>query len=479
MGKVLLEVVSDSLQYIGVKIKTPHGFRIEQGRTYAVIGENGCGKTTLANIIQRGWNIAFNKILGDKKALTIKSIEFQDIHSLTGCTESYYQQRFEAAMNDEIPTVEEIIRDKIPTARWEELCESLSLTDILHKRINYLSSGELRKFLIINLFTEIPDILILDNPYIGLDERSRSLFNTLIKQVVDNGTTVILLLGNTYDMPDFTDFVLPMLPLEVLPMISVEEFGGIGATRREADKVFSAQFDLASLPPMQTPEADYETTFRLTNCDVRYGKTTILNGVNWTVKRGEKWALLGENGSGKSTLLSLVHADNPQGYINDIVLFDHQRGRGESIWDIKKRIAYISPELHLYFRHGETVMRAVSSGLHEWQGCFRKENPEEAALVMQWLNAFGIGHLAERRFPTLSSGEQRLVLLVRTFIKTASLLILDEPLHGLDQSRKQLVADFIARRTADANISMVYVTHYRQEIPAVCADKIFTLARQK
>ena len=173
----LLEVVSPRLQYTGVSLLTPHGFGIESGTTYVVIGENGAGKSTLGHILQRGWNIGMNQIRGDKRSLSIRSIEFSDIHSLTGCADSYYQQRFEAMMSDGIPTVEELIAGKIAAERWEELCSRLSITDILHKRVNFLSSGELRKFLIINMFTEIPDILIVDNPYIGLDAASRSLFN--------------------------------------------------------------------------------------------------------------------------------------------------------------------------------------------------------------------------------------------------------------------------------------------------------------
>ena len=137
----LLEVVSPRLQYTGVALNMPHHFSIESGTTYVVIGENGAGKSTLGHILQRGWNIGMNRILGDKLSLSIRSIEFSDIHSLTGCADSYYQQRFEAMMSDGIPTVEELIAGKIAPERWEELCSRLSITDILHKRVNFLSSG--------------------------------------------------------------------------------------------------------------------------------------------------------------------------------------------------------------------------------------------------------------------------------------------------------------------------------------------------
>lgn len=458
-------MVSPRLQYTGVTLSTPHGFGIESGTTYAVVGENGSGKTTLGRIIERGWNIGMNQIRGDKRRLSIKSIEFTDIHSLTGCADSYYQQRFEAMMSDGIPTVEELIAGKIAPGRWEELCRRLSVTDILHKRVNFLSSGELRKFLIINMFTEIPDILIVDNPYIGLDAASRSLFNELLHDIARQGTAVILLLCNTVDIPPFTDFVLPMKQLTVGKMLAVADMGLAGVID-EVTKVFSTKGGIDLLPDVTLHEPiDYRNAFELRHCDVRYGSTVILHDVSWRVEAGDRWALLGENGSGKSTLLSLVYADNPQGYSNDITIFDRRRGRGESIWDIKRRIGYISPEMHLYFSNGEDTLTVVASGLHDNIGCFRRLSPEQLALARQWLDALGIGHTAGRMMRTLSSGEQRMALLARTFIKNAPLLILDEPLHGLDMMQKRLVAGVIARMLQDEGRTIIYVTHYEAEIP--------------
>ena len=476
--KQLLEVVSPRLQYTGVTLSTPHGFGIESGSTYAVVGENGAGKSTLGRILERGWNIGMNQIRGDKRKLSIRSIEFSDIHSLTGCADSYYQQRFEAMMSEGIPTVEELIAGKIEPARWEELCRRLSITDIRHKRVNYLSSGELRKFLIINMFTSVPDILIIDNPYIGLDAASRSLFNELLCDVARSGTAVILLLCNTVDIPPFTDYVLPMRGLTVGKMLAVSEIG-LPAAIEAVSREFSTKGDLSLLPPLQLTEpVDYRCAFELRHCEVRYGTTVILRDVSWRVEAGDRWALLGENGSGKSTLLSLVYADNPQGYSNDITIFDRRRGRGESIWDIKRRIGYISPDMHLYFGNGEDTLTVVASGLHDNVGCFRRLSPEQLALARQWLDALGIGHTAGRMMRTLSSGEQRMALLARTFIKNAPLLILDEPLHGLDMMQKHLVGRVIDRLLLSPGRTIIYVTHYEAEIPRQ-VSRVFRLARPK
>lgn len=477
-NETLLEVVSNTLQYIGIKLATPYPFSIKRGKNYVILGENGAGKTTLANIIESGWNIGMNSIKGDKKSLKIKSIEFSDIHSLTGCQDSYYQQRFESTANDSIPTVEELIKGKISEEHWNDLCRQLSINDILHKRINYLSSGELRKFLIINLFTDTPDILIVDNPYIGLDAASRDLFNDLLQTIATHGTAVILLLCNTVDIPKFTDYIIPVKQLKVGEMRSCTP-DTVSKISAELESIFETKGDINAIPDVALHKpVDFSTAFELRHCDVKYGSTVILHDVSWTVKAGERWALLGENGSGKSTLLSLVYADNPQGYSNDITLFDHKRGTGESIWDIKRNIGYISPEMHLYFNDVQDTVSVVASGLYDNVGCFRRVTDEMRALAQQWMDALGIGHLSARRFPTLSSGEQRIALIARTFIKNAPLLILDEPLHGLDLCQKRLVADIINKILSYPGRSIVYVTHYEKEIPTAI-NNIHRLSRPK
>lgn len=478
-GDTILEAVSPELKYIGVSLRNDYGLRIERGKTYAVIGANGCGKTTLGKILQSGWNIATNEIRGDKRSLKIGSVEFTDIHSLAGLQSAYYQQRFESTMNDDVPTVAEVMGERMDSERFERLCAALSLRDILDKRVNYLSSGELRKFLIVNVLAEARDLLIIDNPYIGLDEASRTLFNNLLGEIAARGCAVVLLLCNPDDIPDFTDVVVPMRQREVLRSVEITSAAMLRDEREKCRELFPDRFALNEvLSTVPDISVDYDVAFALAGCDVRYGNRVILHNVDWTVKAGEKWALLGENGAGKSTLLSLVCADNPQGYRNNITIFDRRRGTGESIWEIKSRIGYISPELHLYFNNGETLVDVVASGLRDTQGFFRRPDSDEATKALRWLKALGLSEVAQCRFNALSSGEQRLALLARTLIKGAPLLILDEPLHGLDCAAKKVVADVIACYAGRPAASMVYVTHYRNEIPE-CVEHIFTLKKER
>ncbi|WP_139247505.1 ABC transporter ATP-binding protein, partial [Mediterranea massiliensis] len=212
---------------------------------------------------------------------------------------------------------------------------------------------------------------------------------------------------------------------------------------------------------------------RLNGVSIRYGDRTILRDLDWTVRRGEKWALGGENGAGKSTLLSLVCADNPQSYACDISLFGRKRGSGESIWEIKKHIGYVSPEMHRAYLKNLPAVEIVASGLHDSIGLYKRPRPEELDVCVEWMDIFGIGDLRDRPFLQLSSGEQRLCLLARAFVKDPELLILDEPLHGLDTYNRRRVKAVIEAFCHRRDKTLVMVTHYAEELPATITHRLY------
>ena len=202
------------------------------------------------------------------------------------------------------------------------------------------------------------------------------------------------------------------------------------------------------------------------NVSVQYGDKIILDKVNWKVMKGDRWLLSGPNGAGKSTLLSLITADNPKAYANSIFLFGKKRGTGESIWDIKKKIGFISPELHLYFNQSSTCFETVASGLYDTIGLFRQLSGEDIELVDQWMEFCRLKDLQQKRLYELSVGEQRAVLLTRALVKDPPLLILDEPCQGLDTERKNEFLELINEVCTRGNKTMVFVSHYENDRPS-------------
>jgi molybdate transport system ATP-binding protein len=212
--------------------------------------------------------------------------------------------------------------------------------------------------------------------------------------------------------------------------------------------------------------------------NVSYGGVRILQDIDWTVRLGEHWALMGPNGAGKTTLLSLILGDHPQAYANNISLFGKRRGQGESIWEVKRRIGWVAPELHLYHPRGVSGLHVVCSGFHDSVGLYRACTPQQRQTARQWMQRLGIESCADVSFDKLSEGEQRLVLLARALVKYPLLLILDEPCQGLDAGNRTRVSQIVDAVGNQGETSVIYVTHNPDELPRITSH-VLELTRGK
>ncbi len=462
------------------RFRHPLNWTVRERENWVVIGPNGAGKTMLTDIFQGRIARKEGTIEVSQGNMygSVKSMEFRDIYSLMDCRNVYYQQRWNASEIEEVPLAGDFF-SALPADRVERYIRCFGVSESLSKRIVSLSSGELRKLLIIRNLIEEPRILILDNPFIGLDVSSReSLSEMLCRMSEINGLQTILVLSDINDIPVWTDWILPVSNKSCGAPVSRETFM---RDRTLQTRLFPEieENGTIELPKQEmSANADFEVALRMESICVRYGDSVILNRLDWEVKQGEKWALLGENGSGKSTLLSLVCGDNPQAYANAIILFDRVRGTGESIWDIKRRIGYLSPDLHTYYLKDIPALRVVVSGFYDSVGLFVNSSEEQREKAYEWMEVLHIAHLADRSFVKLSFGEQRLVLLARALVKNPPLLILDEPLHGLDAGKKKRAKSVIEAFCRQPDKTLIYVTHYRNEIPD-CVTQYKILKKRK
>ena len=457
------------------RFREPVSWTMQHGENWAVIGPNGAGKTLFTELIQGSIALKEGQVRhfdehGHEVSGGIRTLVFRDIYSMSGIRSMYYQQKWNSQDAAESPLASSLL-DGFPEERKREYSALFGIDGLLDKRVISLSSGELRKFLITRALMSEPSVIILDNPFIGLDEASRHSLDSMLSVLGDRkGLQTILVLSQTRDIPLWTDKMLPVCDRKVLPPVTREEFfsnqdlvSGLFTDRDTGPIVFPGR--AGSSGTSSVCKGDYEYVLRMKSVKVRYGGRDIIRDENWEVRKGECWALLGENGSGKSTLLSLVCGDNPQAYANDITLFDRKRGSGESIWDIKKRIGYLSPDIHTYYLEDIPCIKVVASGFFDSIGLSGECSAGEYETAMQWMRLFHAEHLAERSFVRISYGEQRLVLLVRAFVKSPELMVLDEPLHGLDAGKKRLATAIIREYCSDSGISLIYVTHYMDEIP--------------
>ncbi len=417
------------------------GLDIRKGEQVALVGPNASGKSRLA--------AAFAGRSG------AKYITFRDSYGSYGDRNFFMQQRWNLfTLEDDPPTAGEQLRKEAlsgddPQAalrRLDELTALFGLSAVLDEPLVTLSSGELRKFQLTRALLGGPEILVVDNPFIGLDPRTRALLTQLLARLAAT-TTLVLVLSRVAEIPPFVTHVIPV------------------ADGLAGEKVPREAFLDAVLPP---------AVIRMRGVTIRFGERVILDALDWTVREGEHWALTGANGSGKSTLLSLICADNPQAYACDIELFGRPRGTGETIWDIKRNIGYVSPELHRAFQVDAPALDIVTSGLFDTEGLFRHPTEEQYACARRWMGEFGIEELAEKPFLRLSSGQQRLCLVARAFVKDPPLYVLDEPLHGLDEAQRRRVKVLLDRFCGAPGKTLLMVTHYPEEYPS-CIDHSLTL----
>lgn len=454
----------------------PVNFSLDEGEHVAIIGRNGSGKSMFVDMIT-GRHPVFPgmiKYAFSEPYNNIKHISFRDTYGGDNDRTYFLQQRWnQMEIDEETPTVgsklEEAYQmagEDTPERRafQQHIYQLFHLEDLLDKYIILLSSGELRKYkLAANLFTK-PKVLIIENPFIGLDAETRDQVKELLKMLAEEqGMQIVLVLSKMDEVPEFITRVIKLDRLRFVSDIKVKTDFKI----ERCPHAIQVQHE-SLIPPIPQP------VIQFSHVTIRYGERTILKDLNWVVLRGEHWSLSGQNGSGKSTLLSLVCADNPQSYACDISLFGHKRGSGESIWDIKKHIGYVSPEMHRSYKQNIPAIQIVASGLKDTIGLYFRPTQQEKDLCVEWMNVFGIKHLADRKFLEMSSGEQRLVLLARAFVKSPDLLILDEPLHGLDLCNRNLVKAIIDRYMFDdPDRTLIYVTHYKEELPNCIDNSLF------
>ena len=460
------------------RMKQPVNLSIYKGEQIAIVGPNGAGKSRLIDIMIGRWPLLMNDVEYDFTPSTsslvsdnIKYITFRDSYGDSD-TNLYYQQRW----NSQDLEITPLVRDLLPVIHDSHLTERLyslfGVEEMLDKHIVLLSSGEMRKFQIVKTLLANPRILIMDNPFIGLDADTRTLLKNLFSQLINQfSLQLVLVVSKPNDIPDFITHVIPVEDLICGEKTTRLEY--LSSCHHEPLCVlFKEKIQRILELENKNEKLDTDDIVHLDKVSIRYGKRCILNNLDWTIKKGEKWALRGENGAGKSTILSLICADNPQSYTCNITLFGKKRGSGESIWDIKKRIGYVSPEMFRSYLKNLPVFDIVASGLFDTVGLYRRPKPEQLVMCEWWLDIFGISYLKERNFLQLSSGEQRLVLLARAFVKDPDLLILDEPLHGLDNYQCRLVKDIIEVFCERMDKTLIMVTHYPEELPSCITNTL-------
>lgn len=466
MASVFLTLKNVGVTLNGKKVLNDLFLTIGDNECWAITGPSGSGKTVLAHTIAGRHFVSGHIEWHTLQKPAVLVVEQQHrFKNLSNVADFYYQQRFNSSDADDAVTVKDALSlDQYPAVlssgiSTADLPSIVHIETVLNEPLIQLSNGENKRLQIAKAILQEPDMMILDNPFTGLDVNGREMLNGIISRLLASGMKLMIITPAT-EIPVAATHVAILENGAVQTTLPAPEFDpSMVATH-------SFRLNTEALRSLKKENgADFAYAVKMVDVNVVYGNRHILKNINWEVKKGEHWAISGPNGAGKSTLLSLLTGDNAQAYANRVYLFDKRRGSGESIWDIKKRIGYVSPEMHVFFDYTATCFETVASGLFDSIGLFRKLKDEQADLVNRWLQLFRLDTSAGRRLSSLSMGEQRLVLLARALVKNPPLLILDEPCQGLDNEHVEQFRQLVDDICAQFDTTLLYVSHYKAEIP--------------
>lgn len=445
-------------------------WQIEKNESWAIVGNIGTGKTTLLKLIAGTEYLPLHdgKLILENSLSTneIEFVSFLDEKKWIVRKDFYYQQRYYTSFTDEEMKLKDFFEldtiDKIKYENIIQLTQKYKLDVLYDVPFIQLSNGQKNKSILIKSMQLDCKMLLLDNPFVGIDTESRIEIFKLIDEIISNNKFVIY----STNYPIFTTSTTHVLELknqETYNLYLKENF----PKKTNSNKKYANN---------RTTIKSKRKVIELNDVNISYHEKSILENINWTVFEAEKWAVLGENGSGKSTLLSLLYADHPHAYKNNILLFDEPRNN-KSIWEIKSRIGYLSSEFHLHFIEPLNVFQTVATGFTDTLYFSKNLSAAQDNKIEECLKIFKIEKLKDRLFLNLSFGEQRLVLFVRAIIKKPELLILDEAYQGFDKATIEL-CNYYLNNILPASTTLIFTSHYKEEMPE-CINKYLYLEKGK
>ena len=437
-------------------------WQISQSESWLLLGCNGSGKSALVSAMIGGGVL----ISGERCC-------FQDrpaIVSLLAQEELIERERLrdDSDLTDEVfqgtPLSRILSEDDPNPDRLENLIQLFGLAPLLATGFRKLSTGETRKALLVRALASDSGLIILDEPFEGLDASARALLMAELGRVALH-KAIVLVMNRIPSVPAFISHYGYLENGHLLSQGALNEADVVDLLER-LNHLHMADIELP-VGADQEASAGLDPALPLVtmrNAKVQYAGRVLFEKLDWRIEQGQHWQLTGPNGSGKTSLLTLITGDNPQCYQNDIFVFGYRRGHGESIWDVKRHIGYVSSALQWEYRVSISAENVILSGFFDSIGLYVKASTQQRAIARQWLALLGLEERWQAPLKQFSYGDQRLLLIARAMVKRPSLLILDEPCVGLDSLNRQLVLSLIERICQSGCTTVLYVNHHDQDI---------------
>ena len=476
MNKCFIKFDNVSVRLGNKIVLSDINWEIKENENWAIIGHNGAGKSTLAKTIMGKTQVVKGSIRPLYSQNKIGYVSF-DLHSWLMEEENKLEdlRSFSGKINKTTRVKDIILRSNKLSSKslrhFLSVINILQINYLLSKNINQLSNGEIRKVIIARAMVKKPRLLILDEPFEGLDQKSRNEYQSVISNLIKKGIKILFITNRLEEIPPDISHALVLIN------------GNIFIKREKAEALHNLPIyalfkqhnliknDLSRNANRQSQIAP-DVLIEMNNVTVRYGQKIVLKNINWQMQKGENWAIVGPNGSGKSTILKLITGDVLQAYANNISILGFKKGDGKSIWEIKKYIGEVSPDLQLRYQKDVSVFEVIISGFFDSVGIIQTPTPQQIKQANKWISIFHLNRYIHKKIADLSSGQQRMIFFARAMVKNPLLLILDEPCQGLDLTNRKQILDVIENLSKYTNLLLV--THHKDEIPK-CINKIMYL----
>jgi molybdate transport system ATP-binding protein len=336
------------------------------------------------------------------------------------------------------------------------------LTSGISQSLRSHSSGEQKKALLKYILKGIPDFIILDNPFDNLDTESQEELAKLLKKISPE-TTIIQILSRRKDLLPFITHFASLKERD----LQIHE----NPVPASLNKSTPSLGDIPS--PLHIWEFKPKVLVDLKKVTVQFRDKRVLDAINWKIQKGEFWQLIGKNGSGKTTILSMITGENPKGYGQELYIFGHKKGSGESIWELKEKMGYFTPAMTDKFTGYHTLEHMIVSGLTDSIGLYTKPTEVQLRLASEWLRLIGMWDIKDTHFHNITMGQQRLIMTVRAMVKHPLLLILDEPTAGLDDASADLLIALVNKMARESETAIIFVSHRKE--PGLNPDFVYEL----
>lgn len=339
---------------------------------------------------------------------------------------------------------------------YEKLVSELFLEDLQERWVMGLSNGQMRRARLAYSLLKEPDLLLIDDPFLGLDPTAASIISNFLATYDESLTSVVIGMRYQDEIPPWCTHICHVKEEEgVVFQGSIETFHKEiisikneveAASRTLKSNTFTIE-DLISPHPWFGKS--HHEIIKMPNCvelnyvDVKYKGEPVLKNLTWKVRPGSNWHIKGNNGTGKSTLLSLLTAEHPQSWNSKIIENGAPRRSGKAnYFDINKRIGMSAPELHAILLRNvgskQTVREIISSGFHDASSnnfipLWDNLDKNKRLLIDMLLTYFNMSTIADSIvFGQLTVSQQKLVMFIRSLVKMPEILILDEAFSGME-----------------------------------------------